>query len=577
MPALKLAFLVGISDYGGGAKDLVFCNADVEALAYVLKRKGFECTTWINKPLPDMFNPSELPLLLERATSPEDIVLFYFSGHGEDLGGEQLLLGKGGKRQDMQKALHTANLIPLSNILDSLAPLPGQKIAVVDGCRVNSHDQTPGENLRKLRRDTIQSLKNCAIVYASADGLESFGNPTDTISRFTQSLCEELRQYGQGFFTTIGNTINRVGNYKDEKVQTPWVYSSLQERILDGFRIISLEISGIHAAKCISSRPGGAVWAILYGSNALAKWGAGKFIEHARMPPSLVEGVIALDSRPGHLEFAVVRQSKRTVARVRVTTASKWDASIVVVSSVVSKDVIRIFGAEWSGCGTRLVGFGQPGNGKFAVTIWVATKRDALKSEPILGLPIQVECNATLWLSDNCIVVALCRGNSDGTTLYRLVHDGQSWRASSLIKLNGQTRVTAMAKAVDVDGRIYLGSDEGAIGFVDISDPVEPNFLPRQHPPTGVNYIGPVPWSGGSRGEGLTQLGVVSLLQEPESGLVGITYFDGSAAFLDPVLETYVKSLVLKGRPRRPRMAQTAPLEFLVAGVSGELLRIEKC
>nr|WP_315494223.1 caspase family protein [uncultured Rhodoferax sp.] len=574
---MKLAFLVGVSDYGGGSKNLPFCKADVEALAHVLQRKGFECTTWLDKPLPDILKSSGLPQLLKKATSPEDVVLFYFSGHGEDLGGEQLLLGKGGKMQNMQEALHTANLMPLSNILDSLAKLPGQKIAIVDACRVNSHDQTPGEDLRGLRSSTIQSLKNCAIVYASADGLASFGNQTNSISLFTQTLCEELREYGRGFFTTIGTTTNRLKNYDDEKIQTPWIYSSLQECVLDGFRICSSELSDIRAARCISSRSKDAVWAIIYGSNAIAKWEMGKFVETARMPPNLAVGVIALDNRPGHSEFAVVRQGKRTVARVRVTVAPKWDDSAVNVSSVASKDLIRIFGAEWSGCGARLVGFGQPDQGKYAVTIWAATKRDTLKSEPILGLPIQVECNAVLWLSDNCIVAAFCKDGSDNTTLYRLEHEGKIWRASSFIKLNGQKRVIAMTKAVNVPDRIYVGSDEGAIGFVDISHPVEPNFLPRQHPPTGLNYIGPVPWSGRSRGDELTQLGVISLFQEPESGLVGLTYFDGSAAFLDPVLETYVKSLVLKGRPRRPRMAQTASLEFLVAGGSGELLRIEKC
>lgn len=57
--------------------------------------------------------------MLSRITSPDDVVLFYFSGHGEDLGGEQILLGKGGKLKDTAKALFSANLMPLSNILDA--------------------------------------------------------------------------------------------------------------------------------------------------------------------------------------------------------------------------------------------------------------------------------------------------------------------------------------------------------------------------------------------------------------------------------------------------------------------------
>ena len=223
MTPVKLAFLVGVSDYGGSTKNLEFCDKDVKRLAEVLERKGFRCEQWVNKPLPEILEKGVLQNFLASAVNASDTVIFYFSGHGEDLGGEQLLLGKGVRSAKMQLALSADNVLPLSYVLDLLGGTAAQKIVIVDACRVQSVDQTPASDLYRQRAQTMQSLKNCAVVFASAEGEKSFGTPDNTHSRFTHSLTEELKQYGRGLLSIVEATISRVSQYNDGKSQTPWL------------------------------------------------------------------------------------------------------------------------------------------------------------------------------------------------------------------------------------------------------------------------------------------------------------------------------------------------------------------
>ena len=82
MPTVKLALLIGVSEYGPGFHRLPGAIKDVEALQEVLghpERGGFtEVQTLIN-PDPQTMAEAIEALFLDR--NPEDLVLLYFSGH----------------------------------------------------------------------------------------------------------------------------------------------------------------------------------------------------------------------------------------------------------------------------------------------------------------------------------------------------------------------------------------------------------------------------------------------------------------------------------------------------------------
>jgi len=524
MTPVKLAFLVGVSDYGESAKNLEFCEKDIERLAEVLDRKGFRCEKWVNKPLPEILKQGVLPNFLATAVHATDTVIFYFSGHGEDLGGEQLLLGKGVKRANMQRALFEDDVLPLSRVLELLAGIAAQKIVIVDACRIPSADQTPAPDLYKERAQTMQSLRNCAVVFASADGEKSFGTPDNTHSRFTHSLTEELKQYGRGLLSIVEATISRVSQYNDGKSQTPWVYASLQERALDGFEIAESQLDRRHWPRHLCGDPVHGVWSTLSGSNALAKYQSGAWVLKARLPESLLDGLISFDCRPSGMEYVFVRAWRKGLAIARVGLADKWHASTVSIESIGARSIERYFGALWSPAGDRLLAFGAPIQGKAGIKCWNLADPNKKKSEDVEGIPIDVDCNAVAWISDYQAIASFCQGESSRSHIHLLETEGRKWTGSYLCTTLHPMRITAITVRKD-KLHVYFGCDNGSVAVIDLQNPVQPVFVARQHSSSGLNYLGPVPWTVPSTtGDDLSQLGVTYMAYDEHTGLLGITY-----------------------------------------------------
>lgn len=575
MASAKLAFLVGVSTYGASTKNLEFCVDDVNRLALVLERKGFRCLKRLDAPLPEIVDEGILEDFVSNATQESDIVLFYFTGHGADLGGEQLLLGKGVQHRTMRRALTTDDVLPLSRVLSVLGATAAQKIVIVDACRLASVDQEPAADLYKQRTQTMSMLKNCAVVFASADGKASFGTPDNTHSRFTHSLTEELKQYGRGLLSIVEATISRVSRYSDGKTQTPWVYASLQQRPLDGFQIVERPLAKTEMPRHLAGDAVRGIWAILIGSNALAVYHSGSWSRKARLPESLRGGIIGIDARPGGNEYVFVRAWRKALSIVRVHPAAVWDASKVSARAIGAQGMDRYFGALWSPNADRLLAFGAPLKGKVGIRCWHLASGARNCDEAIEGIPYEVDCNAATWINDKQIVVSFCQDESSRSHLYVLESNGRKWTGTSLGMTLQPVKLTALC--VNRDGRIYCGGDDGSVSMFDLHESVTPLFFPRSHALSGLNYLGPMPWSGRNRsGDELSQPGVTRMVYDEHTGLLGITYLDGTVAFFDPVLYTIVKTDVLPGHSRRPGIALVGPSTFLAEGEGGVMFEIQQ-
>jgi hypothetical protein len=573
----KVAFLVGVSDYGSTAKSLEFCEKDVDRLAEVLERKGFTCEKWINKKLNDIIDTKALINHFKNACQVTDTVLFYFSGHGMDLGGEQLLLGKGVRATNMNQALYNDDVVPLSRILELLAGSIAQKIVIIDACRVPSKDQSPAPDLYKERGQVMRSLTNCAVVFSSADSTESFGTPSNEHSRFTFSLTEELRFYGRGLLSILEATTRRLNQqFNDGKSQTPWIYASLQDRALDGYAVLTTKTGSDRWPDDLCGGAPHGIWAVITGSNALALYSGGTWVPKARLPEHVRDRLYSFDCNSSGTACVFLRSGRKSLAIANVTFAPDWQRSVVHTYSLGAKGFNRYFGACWSPAGTRLLAFGAPAEGNAGLRIWNLSTPHQRQLEPVDGVPLDVECNVGSWIDDDTAIVSFCKNESGSSHIYFLEKTVLGkWTGSCLGITPQRVRVTALTIS-NQKSRVYLGCDDGSTAFFDLNSPVMPICIPRQHDFHGRRHYGKLPWSGESRTtDDLAEPGVVRMVYDDQTGLLGITYFDSTVALFDPLLGTYVKTVALPGLPLRPRIALVGPSIFLVNGGAGHQLHIQ--
>lgn len=569
---VKEAFLVGVTDYGNSRNDLPFCERDVQRLAEVLSRKGFTCTPWVDRPLHELMPDGELKQFASKAKSADDTLIFYFSGHGIEVDGVQILQGRG-TFGDLEKSLtQNGNLLVLSSILDELSTSPAQKILIIDACRVPRQVQTLNASLQKARRTAFQKISNCVVVYASADGTESFGTQDNSASRFTLSLTEELKQYGRGVLPAVEAAITRVASLPDQKRQTPWIYASLRDRPIDGFLIEEGKLEGERPQNHLG-RSDGKVWAVLAGSDTLAKLKDGKFHPVARLTPAFSGSMFSYDPHPGGDYHAFVKPLSKVVHLVDMSDPVRTgDKNAVHPFTKNVPGIQRVFGAWWSPAGTHLVAFGAPHVDKLGLVVWSGTPQ-ALTRERVEGLPLGLEITAATWRNDSELLIAGTRDGTSRSQVYTVLRDGTGWTGSCGWISNSPQRITSILVASDKD-RIYFGADDGSVAEGRLSADGQPEFVAREHATSGLRTMVVLPWIGESRQEDYVEIGVCSMALDETHNLLGLTYFDGTVAFWDPVLRTYVKSFP-PAHARRPRIICTEPGVFLCTGsATGRTFRI---
>jgi hypothetical protein len=574
---VKQAFLVGVSDYGDPVRDLPFCKRDVKSLSQVLSRKGFKCKSWVDKALQPLVPNGELKKFFAKAKSAEDTIVFYFSGHGVDIDGVQILRGRGVATADLKKSLTgNGNLLALSTVLDEMSTSPAQKVVIIDACRLP--EEVPGlsESLQKARRTAFEKISNCVVIYASADGTGSFGTPDNKASRFTLSLTEELKQYGRGVLPTAEAVISRVSSCTDLKRQTPWLYASLRDRPLDGFRIEQEALSASHSPRLVA-QSGNVVWAVLSGSRALAKYTANQLLPQARLPAALSGSMYTFEPHPGGSRHAFVKPLSKSVHLVEVlTAAATWQKTAIVANAKTVPGMMRVFGARWSSAGSYLAAFGSPDANKLGLVLWSDTAGN-FKSEKVQGLPLGLEINAVTWVTGTSLLVAGTRDPSSRSYVYHLEIGALRWEASCCWASQSPLRITSMLVAADHD-RVYLGADNGSVAEGRLSLESQPEYLDRKHRTSGFSSMAVLPWRGDSIQKDFVEVGVCAMAFDEQHELLGLTYFDGTVAFWDPIFRSFVTSFQLPRGARRPGIVCVEPGLFLCSdGDRGSIFKIVEC
>lgn len=574
---VKKAFLVGVSNYGDRERDLPFCISDVESLSQVLSRKGFKCKSWLDKELQPLLPNGELKKFFANAKSAADTIVFYFSGHGVDIDGVQILRGRGVATADLKKSLTgNGNLLVLSTVLEEMSTSPAQKVVIIDACRFPEKVDGLSESLQKARRTAFENISNCVVIYASADGTKSFGTPDNSASRFTLSLVEELKQYGRGVLPIVEAVISRVSSFPDGKRQTPWLYASMRDRPLDGYRVEQEPLGASHFPRHLA-RSGSEIWAVLASSRALAKFTANQFVPQARLPAAFSASMYTHEPHPSDCRHAFVKPRSNKVHLVEVSTAAvTWQKKAVVAIAKTVPGMKQVFGARWSPSGSFLAAFGSPNANELGLVLWSDTP-GKFKNEKVQGLPLSLEINAATWITETSLLVAGTQDKSSRSHVYHLTKGKMCWEASTCWASQSPLRITSMLVAADLD-RVYLGADNGSVAQAQLSLDSQPEFANRTHATTGFSSMSVMPWTGDSLQKDFVEVGVCAMAFDEQHKLLGLTYFDGTVAFWDPILRSFVTSFELERGARRPGIVCVEPGLFLCSvGDKGMLFKIVEC
>jgi hypothetical protein len=203
------ALLIGINQYNDVMfGPLNFCVRDVEEISNHLVSGGFDqdCMNLITDSSDDP--PKRLSILqtlksIADSTSPDDLLFFYFSGHGIEENGESYLVPK-----DVNHFVIQDSAVPISRVKEIMIEAPARaKVIVLDAC--HSGIRISGKGDKRMSDAFIhrvfEQAEGIAILSSCKQGEVSYELPTQNHSVFTHFLLKALEgesdRDGKGFVT----------------------------------------------------------------------------------------------------------------------------------------------------------------------------------------------------------------------------------------------------------------------------------------------------------------------------------------------------------------------------------------
>ena len=225
---------------GNGAyTDIPLDNAvnDAEAVARTLQEIGFSVTLVRNA---DRRTIDEAVEAFSRRLGPNEIGLFYFSGHGVQVDGENYLVPINAQLRRQSDAQYDA--VPLGKVMNAVETTrASSKIFILDACRENPfirrwRSTGRGGTAQGLATPRSSGEGGTLIAFSTAPGkVAADGVGTSSNSPFTASLLRHLRtpnlEVGQLFRRVRGDVMEATG-----KQQIPWVLEALIGEVIINHR-----------------------------------------------------------------------------------------------------------------------------------------------------------------------------------------------------------------------------------------------------------------------------------------------------------------------------------------------------
>ncbi len=223
----RVALVVGNGAYQN-ALHLPNPPNDAKAVATALRGLDFEVIEAVDLDQPDMIaKVDEFSAKLEGA----DAGLFFYAGHGLQVGGENYLVPIDARLQrEAQVRLQT---LPLQTVLATMEATVATRIVLLDACRDNplanrlksslvaSRSSAVGQGLAEIR-----TAVGTLIAYATGPG-DVASDGTGTHSPFTGALLKHISTPGIEIRQVFGRVRDEVLKQTGER-QVPWDSSSLR-------------------------------------------------------------------------------------------------------------------------------------------------------------------------------------------------------------------------------------------------------------------------------------------------------------------------------------------------------------
>lgn len=221
----RVALVIGISDYPG-ADRLDAAVSDARLISRQLRGIGFEVTESTNGSHRSL---SEDLADFGAAAAGADIALFYYAGHGFEVGGENFLMPVdiGQPMATIDRAAVRMRGLPLSTVLRDLrAANPHALVAVIDACR---DAPTRGGQARGMAAtgtgDGTFLAFSTSPGQRAIDSAASLGHSSRN-SPFALFFAENLAEPGMGMLDLMQATQSQVDALTRGR-QRPWFASEL--------------------------------------------------------------------------------------------------------------------------------------------------------------------------------------------------------------------------------------------------------------------------------------------------------------------------------------------------------------
>ncbi len=186
----RVALVIGNANYVEKRAQLTNPLNDARAIKSALEKTGFEAV--LKEDLAESAMKQAVADFLKKA-SGDTIALFYYSGHGMQIGGQNFLLPVDVSR-DYEHVIKEKS-IALDDLLKALSEKnPALSIVVLDACRDNPYgtSRSLAEGLAGVNNPPGANV----ILYATSPGKTAADNPNGVNSPFTSALLGVITQPG---------------------------------------------------------------------------------------------------------------------------------------------------------------------------------------------------------------------------------------------------------------------------------------------------------------------------------------------------------------------------------------------
>lgn len=247
----RWAVLVGVNEYEDEFNygQLSVCVSDAEAISNGLINSGYNeqriyLMTDQSDEIPERANIIARLKSVADATESEDLLMFYYSGHGDMQGDESYLVGRDGRRNSLEDT--GVSLSRVEKIIQKAAARA--KVIILDACHsgANIGGKGPRAMSQEFIKRVFEQAEGMAVLASCKQGELSYEWKDQHQSAFTHYLLEAIKgdaDLDKKSFVTVQDVNRHVTNgvklwaTKRQLTQTPTLqYTVAGDIILADFR-----------------------------------------------------------------------------------------------------------------------------------------------------------------------------------------------------------------------------------------------------------------------------------------------------------------------------------------------------